>query len=97
MPSQTITMRPVQQKSFLGDFLGATIVPALTLAGTAIGGPIGGVLGTGIGAGIRAPLSKLKTGGQIMPQNKTTKPKRMKKGSKEAKAYMASLRAMRRK
>lgn len=90
MPS-TITMRPVQQKSFLGDFLGATIVPALTLAGTAIAGPVGGVLGSGIGAGLKAPLSKFKKGGQVV------KPKKMKKGSKEAKAFMASLRAMRKK
>jgi hypothetical protein len=90
MPAQ-ITTKP-KMRGFVGDFLGAVVSPLATLAGASIGGPLGATIGGGLGSAISSEIKKLpfKKGGQVQ------KPKRLKKGSKEAKAYMAKLRSMRR-
>jgi len=76
------------QKSFFGDFLGSVISPIGSFVGGAIGGPIGSAIGGGLGSALSKPLSKLKKGGVVK------KPARLVKGSKAAKAYMASIRRM---
>ena len=82
-------MQPkISKKSWFGDFLGSVVSPALGLVGSALGGPVGGIVGGGIGSALSKPLSKLKKGGVVK------KPARLVKGSKAAKAYMASIRKM---
>lgn len=93
-------MPPKQRKSIIGDFLSSTIAPGLTLLGTAIGGPVGGILGSGVGSAAAPYLAKLKKGGKVVMQSpdapkKKLGGKRLKKGSSEARARMAALRAMR--
>ena len=96
-------MPPKQRKSIIGDFLSSTIAPGLTLLGTAIGGPVGGILGSGVGSAAAPYLAKLKKGGKVVMQSpdvpkapkKKLGGKRLKKGSSEARARMAAIRAMR--
>ena len=89
MPAQ-ITTRP-RIKGFFGDFLGAVASPLATLAGASLAGPLGATIGGGIGSAISSEIKKLpfKKGGQVQ------KPKHLKKGSIQAKQYMAKLRSMR--
>ena len=88
-----------QNKGFFGDLLGSVLQPAGALAGgalsafgvpTPIGTAAGGFLGGKLGdLARRLPFKK----GGVVPK----KNKKMKKGSTQAKAFMAKLRSMRKK
>jgi hypothetical protein len=98
--SKSISLGKQGQKSIFGDFLSGIVQPALTglgtIAGSAFGMPgIGSTIGSSLGGALKNPLSKLKKGGVAMGKGK--KPAHMVKGSKQAKAKMAKIRAMKKK
>lgn len=95
--SRSIKGQMTSGKGFFGDLISSVAQPLGALAGAAFGGPLGGILGGGLGSAI-SPIAKrlpFAKGGVVMGKKKTKKAKGMVKGSKEAKAKMARLRAMR--
>ena len=96
--SRSIKGQMTSGKGFFGDLISSVAQPLGALAGAAFGGPLGGILGGGIGSAV-SPIAKrlpfAKGGVVMMGKKKTKKAKGMVKGSKEAKAKMAKLRAMR--